>query len=156
MARRHTIAQKTPARSAATVDDVFLEKTIAASSWAQRNRNFLGIGAVALAVLIGAGVYYLSYRRGHSERAAVELERVRTAVAFGDTATAKVELGNYIETFGGTPHANEARLLLGQLYLQGNQADQGERTGFQSSITSRTARSDPRGTSDQRRSHYRS
>jgi predicted negative regulator of RcsB-dependent stress response len=125
MARRHTTAPKTAARStAADIDDVFLEKTIAMSGWAQRNRQTLTFGVIVLAVALLGGIYYMSYRRGHQERAAVELERVQQAVAFGDTATAKVELGRYIETFGNTPYADEARVLLGGLYLQSGQADQ--------------------------------
>ena len=123
MARRHSIAQKTPTRSA-DVDDVFLEKTIAVSGWAQRNRQTLTFGAIVLAVALAGGLYYLSYRKTHGERAAVELERVQQAVAFGDTATSKVELGRYIESFGNTPYADEARLLLGQLYLQSSQPDE--------------------------------
>jgi predicted negative regulator of RcsB-dependent stress response len=124
MARRHSIAQKTPARGSADIDDVFLEKTIAVSSWAQRNRQTLTFGLIVLAVAVMGVLYYLNYREGHSERAAVELERVQQAVAFGDTATAKVELGRYIETFGNTPTADEARVLLGELYLQSGQPDQ--------------------------------
>jgi predicted negative regulator of RcsB-dependent stress response len=124
MARRHSIAQKTPPRGSASADDVLLESTIAVTSWAERNRQLLTIGAVVLGVAVLGGIYYLSYRNNHRERAAIELERVETAVAFGDTATAKVELGRYIETFGNTPYADEARVLLGQLYLQSSQPDE--------------------------------
>jgi predicted negative regulator of RcsB-dependent stress response len=127
MARRHSIAQKTPPRSAGNVDDVFLEKTIAVTGWAERNRQTLTFGVIVLAVALMGGIYYLSYRRGHNERAGLELERVQQAVAFGDTATAKVELGRYIESFGNTPYADEARVLLGQMYLQSNQADDAAR-----------------------------
>ena len=69
-------------------------------------------------------LYYMNYRQGHLQRAALELERVEQGVAFGDTTTAKVELQQYIETFGNTPYAHEARLLLGALYLQSNQPAQ--------------------------------
>jgi predicted negative regulator of RcsB-dependent stress response len=124
MARRHTIAQKTPARGTASSDDVLLDTTLAVSTWAQRNRQLLTFGLIALGIAALGGIYYWNYRKGHFERAAVELERVETAVAFGDTATAKVELGRYIESFGNTPYADEARVLLGQIYLQSSQPDQ--------------------------------
>src|SRR5688500_7639665 len=115
MARRHSIAQKTSARGAASADDVLIGTTIAVTTWAERNRQLLTVGAVVLGVALLSGLYYLNYRKNHRERAAIELERVETAVAVGDTATAKVELGRYIETFGNTPYADEARVLLGQL-----------------------------------------
>jgi predicted negative regulator of RcsB-dependent stress response len=126
MARRHTIAQKkAPARSGTvSADDVLLDTTIAVSSWAQRNRQLLTFGLVVLGVAAAGGLYYWNYRRGHMERAAIELERVEQAVTVGDTATAKVELGRYVESFGNTPYADEARVLLGQLYLQSNQPEQ--------------------------------
>ncbi|MSR36342.1 MAG: tetratricopeptide repeat protein [Gemmatimonadetes bacterium] len=124
MARRPSIAQKHAVRSAADMDDVFVERTLAVSGWAQRNRQVLVFAGILLAAAAAGGLYYLNYRKSHNERAAVELERVEQAAAFGDTATAKVELGRYIETFGNTPYADEARLVLGQLYLQSNQADQ--------------------------------
>lgn len=127
MARRYTTPKSSTSRSAADIDDVLLEKTIAATGWAQRNRQTLIVGGILIAATVLGGLYYLNYRRGHAERAAVELVRVQEAVAFGDTATAKVELGRYIESFGGTAYADEARLLLGQLYLQSNQADEAAR-----------------------------
>ena len=46
------------------------------------------------------------------------------AAAFGDTATAKVELAQYVESFGNTVYGDEARLLLGQIYLESGQTDQ--------------------------------
>jgi len=124
MARRHSIAQR---QRVSTVDDdgdIFIEKTLAAGDWAQRNRQTLTFALIVLAVAVVGGIYYLNYRKTHRERAAVELERVEQAAAFGDTATAKVELGRYIESFGNTAYADEARLLLGQMYLQSNQPDQ--------------------------------
>lgn len=124
MARRHSIAQRQRVATAADDEDVFVEKTLALGSWAQRNRQAVTFGLIVIAVAVVGGIYYLNYRRTHRERAAVELERVEQAAAFGDTTTAKVELGRYIESFGGTPYADEARVLLGQMYLQSNQADE--------------------------------
>jgi len=69
-------------------------------------------------------LYYISYRGGHLQRAALELERVYQGAAFGDTTTAKAELAQYVASFGNTPYGDEARILLGQLYLESGQADQ--------------------------------
>lgn len=123
MARRPT--SNTRLRSATPeAGDAFLEKTLAVGSWAQNNRQaMILIGIAVVGVLMGS-LYYWSYRRQHLERAGVELERVEQAAAFGDTATAKVELTQYIESFGNTVYGDEARLLLGQIYLTSGQTDQ--------------------------------
>ncbi len=124
MATRHPAASKVHTRSVADGDDIFIEKTLVLGGWAQRNRQALVGGGIVLAVALAGGLYYVNYRKSHLERAAVDLERVHQGVAFGDTATAKVELARYIETFGGTPYADEARLLLGGLYLESSQPEQ--------------------------------
>ena len=124
MAKRHPTARKATPRTTAAPDDIFIEKTLVISTWAQRNRQALILIGIALAAVVMGVLYYMNYRQGHLQRAALELERVEQGVAFGDTTTAKVELQQYIETFGNTPYAHEARLLLGALYLQSNQPAQ--------------------------------
>ena len=124
MARRHSIAQKQRVAASGDDEDVFVERTLALGGWAQQNRQAITLGLIVLGVAAVGGLYYLNYRKTHGERAGVELERVEQAAVFGDTATAKVELGRYIESFGNTPYADEARVLLGQMYLQSNQADE--------------------------------
>lgn len=121
MARRPTTTTRLGSSGS---DDVFLEKTLAFGAWADKNRQLLlGLGVAALVIALGA-VYYWNYRRTHLQQAAVELERVEQAAAFGDTANAKVELARYVESFGNTPYGDEARLLLGQVYLAGGQTDE--------------------------------
>ena len=116
MARRHPVRSKRPAQQPLS-DDVFIEKTLVATSWARQNRQALTLGAIGIAVLLAGALYYVSYRSDRLEQASVELERVRQNVAVGDTAAAAVELAQYLDAFGGTPYAGEASLLLGELYL---------------------------------------
>lgn len=124
MARRHTSSHRARPTAPSDPDDVFLESTFAFSTWAERNRQTLILIGIALAAVLSGSLYYLNYRRTHLERAAVELERVHQGVAFGDTTTAKMELAQYLESFGNTRYGDEARLLLGQLYLESDQPDQ--------------------------------
>jgi len=122
MPRRHPLAQK--ARRPADPEDVFIEKTLAFSGWARHNRQALiGSGIVVVAIVL-ASTYYVNYRRSHLESAVLELERVQQVAAFGDTVTAKVDLAQYIESFGNTHSAREARLLLGQLYMETGQPEE--------------------------------
>ena len=115
MAKRHPVRRSRPAQPPAA-EDIFVEKTLVVSSWARQNRQALTLGLVGIAVLVAGALYYMSYRSAHLEQAAVELERVRQNVAVG-TAAATVELSQYLESFGNTPYAAEASLLLGELHL---------------------------------------
>jgi predicted negative regulator of RcsB-dependent stress response len=81
------------------------------------------VALVVAAVMMGT-FYYINYRGGHLQRAALELERVQQGATFGEATTAKAELAQYVESFGNTPYGDEARLLLGQLYLESDQADE--------------------------------
>lgn len=105
-------------------DDLFVEKTLVMSHWARRNTGLLVVAGVALVGAIAGGLYYSSYRANHLQRAVNELERSQQAVALGDTALAKIELSQYVQAFDNTPYADEARLMLGELYLESDQPDQ--------------------------------
>jgi predicted negative regulator of RcsB-dependent stress response len=124
MARRHTSTRPVRPSGPSDPDDVFLENTLALSTWAQRHRQYLVLIALAVAVALMGTLYYINYRGGYLQRAALELVRVQQGAAFGDTTTAKAELAQYVELFGNTPYGDEARLLLGQLYLESDQADE--------------------------------
>jgi predicted negative regulator of RcsB-dependent stress response len=121
MAKRRPVSRSRPSPSASGGDDIFVEKTLVVSNWARQNRQALTLGAIGLAALLGGALYYASYRSGHLNEAAIELERVRQNAMFGDTAAATVELRQYVESFGNTPYAAEASLLLGELYLNTGQ-----------------------------------
>jgi predicted negative regulator of RcsB-dependent stress response len=122
MAKRHPVQRHRSAAPAA--DDVFVEKTLVVSNWARQNRQALTLGGIGIAALLAGALYYANYRSNHIEQAAIELERVRQNVLVGDTAAATVELTQYLESFGNTPYAEEASLLLGELYLSRGQPDE--------------------------------
>jgi predicted negative regulator of RcsB-dependent stress response len=122
MAKRQPVSKRTRTTQSLGAEDVFVEKTLVVSNWARGNRQALTLGAIGLVALLGGGLYYASYRSGHLEQAAIELERVRQNAMVGDTAAATVELTQYVESFGNTPYAAEASLLLGELYLNTGRA----------------------------------
>src|SRR5688572_27107025 len=99
MAKRQPVSTRRtrPTQSVTGAEDVFVEKTLVMSSWARHNRQALTLGAIGLLAILGGALYYASYRSGHLEQAAIELERVRQNAMVGDTAAATVELTQYIE-----------------------------------------------------------
>ena len=124
MARRHTSTRPARLSGPSDPDDVFLDNTLALSTWAQRNRQSLILIGLAVAAVVAGALYYINYRGAHLQRAALELERVQQGAASGDATIAKAELAQYVVSFGNTPYGDAARLRLGELYLESDQAEQ--------------------------------
>ena len=122
------MAKRTTARSSARVehnpDDAFIGGVLQASSWAHKNRQLLTIAGVALLVVVGGLWYWISFQGGVERQAVGELERIQQTVGLGDSDAARGELQTFLERFGGTRSAGEARMLLGQLHLEAGDAAQ--------------------------------
>jgi predicted negative regulator of RcsB-dependent stress response len=117
--RRRIAPDQTP-----VTDDAFVARVFELSTWAQKNSQFLMLAGVALALLVGGAIYYASYRRDVDRQAIQALETVQQVVTFGLPEEAEVRLTEYLQRFGGTRHADEARLLLGQLHLKQGRHEQ--------------------------------
>ena len=113
---RHPTARRVK-HSPDAPDDVFIARALEASTWASRNRQLVIIGSIIAAVAIIGILYYAHYRDSLKERAGTEIVRVRATVQSGNSALAISELEKYLASFGRTPSADEARLMLGQQYL---------------------------------------
>lgn len=123
MAARKT-ATASRHREPESPDDVFVARTLEFSEWARQNTQILVIFGIVLALVVGGTLYYASYRQGLRQQAVLDLERIQQTLGVGESEAAKAELLTYLDRFGGTPYAGEARLLLGQLYLQSGQASE--------------------------------
>lgn len=99
-------------------DDVFIAKTLEVSQWAQSNQQLLTAGAVVLILLVAGAIYYGNYQRSLSSQAGNQLEQIHQTIALQDREGAKSELSTFLQRFDGTAYAGEARLLLGELYLE--------------------------------------
>lgn len=122
---RHPTSSRRPKKDAASEqEDAFLAKVYGASTWAEQNSQMLILLGVVLAVLVGGAFYYVNYRANLTEQAILQLEQIQQGVMVGDQEAAKTQLRTYIGRFDGTPHANEARLLLASLHLEGNAPDE--------------------------------
>jgi predicted negative regulator of RcsB-dependent stress response len=118
-----SIAKKAKKEQVNTEDRV-MEGVVTAAAWADRNRRLVTLGTVALVALMFAGWAYFDYRSKMSERAAVRLDEIRmTSSAGAPPQQVQAELGEFINQFGGTPFAGEARLYLAQLQLRNNDLD---------------------------------
>jgi predicted negative regulator of RcsB-dependent stress response len=99
-------------------DDVFIAKTLEVSQWAQGNQTLLTAVAVVLILLVAGAIYYGNYREGVARQAGNQLEQIHQTIALQDREGAKQELATFLQRFGNTAYAGEARLLLGELYLE--------------------------------------
>ena len=102
-------------RDPVETEDAFVAKAFELSSWAQRNRRLtiFGVGAVVLGV---AGfLYYGDYKDNLNQMAASQLEQIQRRIDTGDHVGAQPDLQVFLQRFGSTPFAGEARLSLGQI-----------------------------------------
>lgn len=124
---RHPTARRVH-RPDTTPDDAFIAGVLETSAWAKQHSRKLIIGGVIAAVAITALVLFLLSRANQREQAIAQLTQVRATAMSGNTQLAIRELEQYMSRFGGTPAADEARLLLGRAYLDNNQAAQALQT----------------------------
>ena len=124
MTKRHPGQRRLAQDSPDTEDDIFVAKVLEAGNWAQRNQQLLTVLGIVAVVAVAGFIYYGNYRATLGQQAANELELVHQSVSLGDREGAKNELIVFLERFGGTPYAGEARMLLGELYLRSDEPQQ--------------------------------
>lgn len=117
---RHPTARRVHHR-ATEPDDAFVAGVLESTAWAKQHSRKLIIGGIIAAVVLAAAVLFLLNRRNTTERAAAQLTQVRAVALTGDAQSAIPVLEQYLDDFGGSRHAGEARLLLGRAYLDAGQ-----------------------------------
>ena len=123
MSQRHPGARRTQ-KSHEDADDAFVAGVLDVTNWAQRNQQLLTVGAVIGVIALLSGFYYMNYRSQLQEQAAQQLEVIHQSISIQDTEAAKVDLATFLDRFSGTPHEGEARMMLGELYLQSDDPQQ--------------------------------
>ena len=118
MSKRHPGSRRAHQEPSADPDDIFLARVLAVGNWARANQQLVMILGVVVAIGIAGAVYYNGYRETLVEQAAEQIESVHQSIMLQDTEGAKNELITFLERFSGTAYEGEARLLLGDLYLQ--------------------------------------
>jgi predicted negative regulator of RcsB-dependent stress response len=116
MSAQHAASRKKTSLHA-TPDDAFAARAIEFTDWARANIRFVIGGVVLLALIVGGALYYRIYKADREQRAATEFAQVQRTAASGNMTLAARDLQAYIRRYEGTPHADEATVDLGQLYL---------------------------------------
>lgn len=104
-------------------EDIFVEKLLQATAWAQENARTVILATVILGLGIAAVVYYRSYRATVREQAAVELQNLAAEFDGTDPALAADRLQDFVARYERTEAAAEGRLLLARLQLAEHQPE---------------------------------
>jgi predicted negative regulator of RcsB-dependent stress response len=114
---RHPTARRVP-KAPEDADDRFVAGVLESTAWAKEHGRAIIFAAIAAAVLIGGFlVYRINSQRQH-EAATTQLTQVRQTFMTGNLALAIRDLEVFLAAYGRTRPADEARLMLGQAYLE--------------------------------------
>jgi predicted negative regulator of RcsB-dependent stress response len=103
-------------------DDVVMVRAIQLSEWARRNaRIVIGVSAIVIVAVL-AYVFYGYQKRQAEERASIAFSRVEQTALSGNATLAQRDLADFIRRFDGTVQADQARLLLAKVHLDGGKA----------------------------------
>ena len=126
MSQRHPGARRTHQEQSNDPDDIFLSKVLEVGKWVGGNQQLLTVLGVVAVIAVAGVVYYRNYQETLAQQAAQQLEAVHQSITIQDREGAKNELVTFLERFRGTAYEGEARLLLGDLYLQSDDPQQAQ------------------------------
>jgi predicted negative regulator of RcsB-dependent stress response len=107
-------------------DDLFIARVLDLGKWAQANQQIMTVLGVLMVIAAAGVLYYGNYRRSLNDQAAQQLELVHQSIAIQDTQGAQDQLVTFLERYSGTVYEGEARLLLGDAYLQAGEPQQAQ------------------------------
>jgi len=105
-------------------DDAFIARILDLSKWARNNQQAMTVAGALVAILLAGGLYYRNYQSQLRDQAAEQLETIHQSIAINDVLGAETDLVTFLDRFGSTAYAGEARLMLGELYLEGGNPQQ--------------------------------
>ena len=112
---RYAKPGRRPSSDPQDTEDAFVATTLEATHWAQKNQRTLIIGAVVLVGGLLIGNYVMGTRDAANQAAAGQLETLQRRLEAGDQVGVQADLETFIQRFGNTAHATEARMTLGQV-----------------------------------------
>ncbi len=115
MAKRRPTSSRPSAKG--TADDAFAARVLEFWAWS-RTRTELLVAMIVVGLLLAGGtIYYMNHRAAQREAAAAQLESLQQAVNFREPAAVISDLREFLNRYGGTPYATEARLVLAEALL---------------------------------------
>jgi len=99
-------------------EDAFVLGVARTVDWAREHQRGVVLALLAVVVAVGALIYYRSYRKNLTARAATQLSQLEGSLGSAggpDEAISRIQ--DYLSRFSGTPSADEARLLLARIQL---------------------------------------
>lgn len=93
-------------------EDAFVRAIDRTVAWVRSNTVTVVVCAVAIGLLAAGGLWWTSYQRNLEERATQRLTALRSQIASGQSADPTGGLETFLERFGGTEAATEARIVL--------------------------------------------
>lgn len=109
-------------RDPAAGEDPFVQSMLRMWAWVEDNARAVIAGLVIVGLLVGGFLYWRGYQASVREQAASQLQDLQGRLLSGQVApsAAESQMRTFIERYGGTEAADEARLLLARLYLRTN------------------------------------
>lgn len=98
-------------------EDAFLRFVNRVVAWTGENLRIVVGGVVAVGLLAVAAVWYVNYQSNLEQQAAGRLQSLRAQMAAGSETAGLQELQSFLDRFGGTESAGQARVMLGRRLL---------------------------------------
>ena len=121
MAKKHPTSSRVH-RDDGLPDDVFVSTMRRIISWAQENRQQMIVGSVAILLVAAAGAWFIASQRSVETAANTQLARVQQSVASGNNQLAIRDLQSFLNTYGSTEAADQARLILASVLIDEDRA----------------------------------
>lgn len=109
-------------------DDAFVATVKRSYAWGRENSTVLIVGIVLILVVGLGSIWFISAQRQLESQAATRFAEVQGSVASGNVQLAIRDLRSYLDQFGSTETADQARLLLADLLLSQDQGQQAVET----------------------------
>jgi tetratricopeptide (TPR) repeat protein len=117
---RHPTARRVH-RPPSADDDAFVAGVLETTAWARTHSRPLITGGIAVLAAAALVFFFVRSRASKLEQATQQIAAVQRVAASGNNQLAIKDLEQYLSRFGGTPPAEEARLLLARALLQEGQ-----------------------------------